>query len=272
MTEDRHRSAKLVRYAFSNQYNLIVFFGAIALALAMESMIPAVLAVAGEVLWLLLAPSTRSFRRWAAQQSAQQQRQQQAAETAQAARRLDEAYAARVHQLGRIIDEIRRLAAERRMNAAIFERGGDRLQALAATFVQMSTLHQRLVRFLGSSPTGHLEGEVARLGREMAAEKDAGVRLTMRQTMNVAQRRQKQQEQIDGTRRALEAKMQTLEMSLDYLRSQIFAGGTEDDVDAQLDELAATVSFLPDLEAEAATTMTSARATGVHRAEGAPPA
>jgi hypothetical protein len=163
------------------------------------------------------------------------------------------------------------MAAEREMDPTIFERGGDRLQALVQTFIQMATLHQRLARFLASGHATNLQEEVSRLTRDMQAEKDAGVRLTVRQTLNVAQRRLKQHEQIEGTRRALEAKMQTLEMSLDYLRSQIFAGGAEADVDNQLDELAATVSFLPDLEAEATATIASARASGPHRPEGVPP-
>jgi hypothetical protein len=64
--------------------------------------------------------------------------------------------------------------------------------------------------------------------------------------------------------------MQTLEMSLDYLRSQVFAGGTEADLENQLDELAATVSFLPDLEAEATASMASARSSAPHPSAGAP--
>jgi hypothetical protein len=259
-----------MKYAFGNQYNLIALVGAAGLSFALESWIPAAVAGVGELLWLLVAPSTQSFRSWAAGQAAGDKSSQRAVETAQATRRLDDGYTGRVNQLGRVIDEIRRLAAEREMDPAVFDRGGDRLQALVQTFIQMATLHQRLVRFLAGSQATNLEEEVARLGREMSAEKDAGVRLTLRQTLTVAQRRHKQHEQIDGTRRALEAKMQTLEMSLDYLRSQIFAGGAEVDLENQLDELAATVSFLPDLEAEASATIASARSTAPHRPEGAP--
>jgi hypothetical protein len=57
-------------------------------------------------------------------------------------------------------------------------------------------------------------------------------------------------------------------MSMDYLRSQVFAGGAEADLENQLDELAATVSFLPDLEAEATATIASARSTSVHPTTG----
>jgi hypothetical protein len=268
--QDRESSGNLVKFAFRNQYNIIALVGAAGLSFALESWIPAALAGVGEALWLLVAPSTQAFRRWAATQSAGEKRSQHAVETAHATRRLDDAYASRVNQLDRMTQEIRSLAAERDMDPAVFDRGGDRLQALVQTFIQMATLHQRLVRFLAGSQATNLEEEVARLGREMASEKDAGVRLTMRQTLTVAQRRLKQHDQIEGTRRALEAKMQTLEMSLDYLRSQIFAGGAEADLENQLDELAATVSFLPDLEAEATATIASARSTSPHRPEGAP--
>jgi hypothetical protein len=267
--QDGDSSGSVMKYAFLNQYNIIALLGTLGLAAALESWIPAAVAVAGEAIWLALAPRTQGFRRWAGGQAAGQKRSQQAVETAQAARRLDDAYAGRVTQLGRTIEEIRKLAVERDLDPSAFDRG-DRLPALVQTFIQMAGLHQRLVRFLGSSQTTNLEDEVARLGREMAAEKDAGVRLTMRQTLTVAQRRLKQHDQIEGTRRALEAKMQTLEMSFDYLRSQAFAGGSEADLENQLDELVATVSFLPDLEAEATATIASARSTGTHRPEGAP--
>jgi hypothetical protein len=268
--QDRVSSGSLLKYAFRNQYNIIALVGAVGLSVALESWIPAAIGVAGELLWLVLAPSTPQFRRWAGTQAQGERQTQRQVETAQAARKLDDAYGVRVTQLGRVIDEIRRLAAERDISPAVFDRNGDRMQALVATFIQMAMLHQRLVRFLAGSQTTNLEEEVARLGHQMSAEKDAGVRLTMRQTLTVAQRRLKQHEQIDGTRRALEAKMQTMEMSLDYLRSQIFAGGAEADLENQLDELAATVSFLPDLEAEASATIASARASGPHRPEGAP--
>ncbi|HXU84056.1 MAG TPA: hypothetical protein VN914_21825 [Polyangia bacterium] len=267
---ERDNSGGLVKYALLNQYNIIGLVGAAGLSLALESWIPVAVAVVGELLWLALASQTPGYRQFASEQAVGARRTQQAAETAQATRRLDDAYTARVNQLGRVADDVRRLAAERGMDPSIFERGGDRLQALVQTFIQMSALHQRLVRFLGGSPTTNLDEEVARLSKDMTAEKDAGVRLTLRQTLTVAQRRQKQHEQIEGTRRALEAKMRTLEMSLDFMRSQVFAGGAEADLENQLDELAATVSFLPDLEAEATATIASARSTAAHPGAGAP--
>jgi hypothetical protein len=264
------KPAGALKYAVANQYNLIALAGAAGLSLALESWAPIAVAVAGEVLWVLIAPRTRSFRQFAASQADGEKRSQRAVETAQATRRLDDVYTARVNHLGRLIEEIRRLADERGMDQSVFDRGGDRLQAMVQTFIHMSTLHQRLVRFLGGGHSTNQEEEVSRLAREMAAEKDAGVRLTLRQTLTVAQRRLKQHEQIEGTRRALEAKMQTMEMSLDYLRSQVFAGGTEADLENQLDELAATVSFLPDLEAEATATIASARSSAPHPSAGAP--
>lgn len=263
-------SGSVLKYAVANQYNVIALLGAAGLSLALESWVPIALALAGEVIWILVAPRTAAFRHWAEQQADGQKRSQRAVENAQATRRLDDVYTARVNHLGRLIEEMRHLAAERGMDQSVFDRGGDRLQALVQNFIHMATLHQRLVRFLGGAHASNLEEEVGRLGRDMAAEKDAGVRLTLRQTLTVAQRSLKQHEQIEGTRRALEAKMQTLEMSLDYLRSQVFAGGTEADLENQLDELAATVSFLPDLEAEATASMASARSSSPHPSAGAP--
>jgi hypothetical protein len=90
-----------------------------------------------------------------------------------------------------------------------------------------------------------------RLGRALAAEKDPGVRLSLKQALSVGQRRLKQHEQIESTRRALEAKMKTLELSLDYLRSHVFAGGSEIELGGQLAELSSGATFVSEVEAEA---------------------
>src|SRR5688500_10223974 len=116
------RSRSLVKYAFVNQYNIIALAGAGGLSVAVQSWIPAVAAVAGEIIWLVMSPSTPLFRSWAAAQTAGEERTQRAMQTAQATRRLDDAYGTRVNQLGHSVEEIRRLAAERQMDPGVFER------------------------------------------------------------------------------------------------------------------------------------------------------
>src|SRR5207248_5326819 len=146
---ERDSSGSLVKYALANQYNIIALVGAAGLSVALESWIPAVVAVVGEVLWVLVASQSPGYRQHASAEAVGAKRSQQAVETAQATRRIDDAYTTRVNQLSRVAEEVRRLAAERGMDPGVFERGGDRLQALVQTFISMSTLHQRLVRFLG---------------------------------------------------------------------------------------------------------------------------
>jgi hypothetical protein len=258
---------KSLRYAFANQYNLILLAGAAGLSLALESSIPLLAGLLGELLWLLIAPSTPSFRSWAAEQVALQHRSRVAADTAQATRRLDEPYVTRVQTLAQVVDDVRRLADERALDPMLFGPDGDRLHGAVHTLIKMSLVHQRLSRFLAGSQSSQIEEEVVRLGRALAAEKDPGVRLSLKQALTVGQRRLKQHEQIESTRRALEAKMKTLELSLDYLRSQVFSGTSEVELVAQLDEIVSGATFVSDLEAEANAAMVAPRTTGRHSEE-----
>jgi hypothetical protein len=239
-----------LRYAFLNQYNLILLAGAAGLSLALESPVPIMVGALGELLWLLISSASPSFQRWAAEQASLRRREQVASEAAVATRGLDPAYAARIQTAAEMADDIRRFAAERQLDPSLFGPGGERLQESLATLTKMATVHHRLSHFMAGTQASQIEDEVVRLGKLLAAEKDPGVRLSLKQALTVAQRRLKQHEQIESTRRALEAKMKTLELSLDYLRSQVVAGASEFVLGGQLAELGAGATFITEVEAE----------------------
>src|ERR1700690_3222862 len=66
--------------AIWNQYNVIAIGGMALFSLASESMVPLVLALGGEVLWLLVGPRTGRFRGWVASQERQDGERRWAAE------------------------------------------------------------------------------------------------------------------------------------------------------------------------------------------------
>lgn len=258
-------SGSLRKLAFTNQYNVILLLGAAAFSLAFMSWIPLAVAAAGELIWLSIGASSDAFRSWAERQQMQARREQRLADESTVVRGLEPVYATRVKTLQGLGEEIRRLARERGVQHGLFEGPEDRLEILFASFVKMAILHQRLSRFVADASPNHLEEEIVRLGQALADEKDPAVRLSLRQALTLGQRRLKQHEQIESQRRALGVKMGTLEMSFDYLRSQVFSGSSPQELAGELQELVAGASFLTAAEAEANASLARLSGTTVTR-------
>jgi hypothetical protein len=248
--------------AFANQYNLILLFGALAFSWALESWTPAAVAGAAEVVWLIVGAS----RRPPLGSSGSFADARRPPEPARTTADLGEPYAGRVQALEWAANETRRLARQGGLHPSILGPGESKIEALLQSFVKMATLHQRLTRFLFESHGAHPQQEMARLTQELEQEKNAGVRLSLRQALALAQRRGKQLEQMEGATRALEVKMSTLEMSFDFLRSQIVGGAAQEEVAAALDELVTGASFVRELEAETGVSLQRVLGTGTYQA------
>jgi hypothetical protein len=248
-------SGNVIRHAFVNQYNLILLAGAVLFSLALGSRIPVVIACLGEAVWLSVGAWTPAFRGWVAGQSVRKEEDKWAADSETAAQGLEPQSAARVRKVGRTAGEIWSSAVERNVEAQFGLGGRDKLAAVVHAFARMAAVHQRLSRFMGDGRTAGVEDELVRLGQSLADEKDPAVRLSLRQALAVGQRRLKQLEQIESTRRTLEVKMATLEMSFEYIRSQVFGGAGEDELTSALDEMVTATGFIADVEAETAASL-----------------
>jgi hypothetical protein len=250
-----------LKLAIWNQYNLILVVGATLFALAFSSRIPLLVAAVGEVAWLLVGRFLPPFNRWMTSQRHNQEAERWVADTEAAVTTLDPEPAARVRAVSHAASEIWRLSREQGLDQALGEEGRNKLGSLVQSFARMANVYQRLTRFLGDSRTTTVEEELLRLGQALADEKDPGVRLSLRQALAVGQRRLKQLEQIESTRRTLEVKMSTLQMSFEYVRSQVFSGGGVDELASALDEMVSSTGFVSDVEAEAAASLSRVRVT-----------
>jgi hypothetical protein len=242
--------AGLLRRAFFNQYNLILLGGAGAFALALPSYWPLAAAGVGEVVWITIGAGSAWWRGVVERQQSRELQAHNADTRSMAAAGLAPHYATRLKALEGLSREIRRLVIDRGLDPSPLDREGRGLDAMLLVFVKIATLHHQLDHFAGAGSVGHVEQELMRLGQQLADEKDMSVRLTLRQALTLGQRRLKQHEQIDSQRRALGIKLNTLEMSFDYLRSHVFGGSSAEELALALDELAAGASFLPAAEAE----------------------
>jgi len=255
------RAESPLKYAIWNQYNLILLGGALLISVALGSRVPLMVAAVGEVLWLLIGRFAPPFRRWVATQAQGQEAERWAGETETAARALDPDAAARVRSVGHAAAEIWRLAQEQGLDHTLGTETRDKLGTLVHAYSRMAAVYQRLTRFLGDSRTSAVEEELVRLGQALADEKDPAVRLSLRQALAVGQRRLKQLEQIESTRRTLEVKMSTMQMSFEYVRSQVFSGAGADELVGALDEMVTAASFVSEVEAEAAASLSRVRVT-----------
>jgi hypothetical protein len=240
--------------AFSLQYNVILLGGSALLSLTAASPYPLAVGLAGELVWLTLAPNLPAFRRWvdarrggaqgvAAQHGAgaygaygagtytlgaprtapaltsgTKDVEPLAAESARVSvlPPLDAAHSARLAQLERVIAEVRGIGAD--AGDPDFDRAAAKLELLLPEFRKLAAHHQRLLRFLEEVRKPELEAEIAELGRAFAAETDLGLRLTLRQARTQAERRLEQRARILATSRAAEIKLGTIERSIGHCR------------------------------------------------------
>jgi len=236
------------RVALLNQYNLSLLGAAAIFSLALASRWPLLVAGAGELVWLAFAMSSRRVRRWTVRHVLQQDNARRVAETAASIRELEPAYAARVQKLEEIGADIRQRAWQREIESVLRQGEENRLEALLAAFIRMAAQHQRLSHLAKPASAAQLGEEVLGLGQSLSAEHDPAARGVLMQALSIAQRRLEQQDLLEGQLRVLGYRMGTLEMSLDYLRSQMFAGRSEHDLSAEVAQLIATLTPLSDVE------------------------
>jgi hypothetical protein len=241
--------------AYLNQYNLLFVAGTAAFSLALASRWPAIVGGAIELFWLLLALTSRRVRRWSARHVLDQDRSRREAESDAYLRAMDQVYTDRIQRIEVVGTDIRRLSWERSIEVALYSGEENRLEALLLAFIRMAALHQRLARYAGSASASQLEQELMGLGQSLAAEKDPSVRFLLQQALSIAQRRFEQQSKLESQLRLLGVRMGTLEMSLDYLRSQIFAGRSEQDISAEVSHLMGNLSYLVEMESDVNTSV-----------------
>ena len=95
-----------------------------------------------------------------------------------------------------------------------------------------------------------IEQEMSRTRQQLAGEKDLSVRVSVRQSLALAERRLSQWEHIGNTRRAVEVQLDTLEKSFSYLRSRAMTSDRAVDVSQDIDALLSQTSSVTAVEAE----------------------
>jgi hypothetical protein len=253
--------------AFFSQYNVILLFGAVAFTIASASWVP--LAVAGvvELLWLISAPALPAFRRHT--ESRDEEPSTPPAEPVlSVGAPPDGPYRGRRVRLTASLREIRALADEalRKGRNEELVVALPLLSELAEAFDRLCSLHLRLSRFVGQTSKDEIEQEVARLTEGFAKERDLGLRVTLRQALQLAQRRLEQYNRIVALYRASELRLDMIESGAAHARSKGVTMPSAADFAGEIRGLQTHLTSVSALESDSVESPQSRRAPPLHPA------
>jgi hypothetical protein len=206
-------------YAFKDQHNLVVLFGAVCFSAAFASPVPLLVGAVSELLWLSIGPNLPVFRGWID-------------------RRLNAQYLARAEvaiegALGELSDRdanrYRVLAgnaaqiiasAEGRLPADQVRLALHRLLELRRTFLDYLFLGQRVEALRDATNVGH-EDELAELRQSYSSERELGARMTIRKQIASLQRQMSQHVALGDVQRNLALRLEMLEQALPDLKGRL---------------------------------------------------
>jgi hypothetical protein len=219
---------------FQVQYNLILVGGAALFSLASASPWPLVVALGVEVVWLGVCSSLPSVRRWVDARDAIPVEVQNEPVVQPAIEVLDGEYRNRVLVFEHALSELKEAGVADGVSKARVQQA---IAKIAVAFAKICHTHQRLGSFVATLPEAELGEELQRLKRAFTAEKDLGLRLGIKQSIALAQRRVEQREKAASTARNLGLRLDAVERSVSDLRGQARAMGLNADVAAGIDLL-----------------------------------
>ena len=223
---------------FFIQYNVILLGGAALFSLASASLVPLLVGLSLEVLYLGIGTNSPALRRHLDARDAPPAPAPvvvHEVSRAPAPPALDHAYLARVRLLEKALAEIRRLGSN--LEPSRLQHAGASLDTLAQAFASHCESHQRLSKYVASTPEAALRAELDKLKQGLATEKDPTLRMAIRQSMVLAQRRIDQRAQADASLRAAGVRLETFERAVASLLNRGRTLGLNQELVADLDAL-----------------------------------
>jgi hypothetical protein len=209
-----------IKYAFQDQHNLVVLFGAACFSLAFASPIPLLVGGSAELLWLLIGPRLPAFRDWVDQQLSKQYLARAEAAIDGALGELSEADAHRFQELSRNATQLV-VSVRGRLPAREVQLSEHSLLELRRTFLDYVFLRQRVDALVDPTPIAEREHEAEQLQQSYSAERELTVRMTIRKALNALQRRISQQTALAGVSRSIALRLEMLEGAMQYLKGRL---------------------------------------------------
>ncbi len=247
-----------VKYAFEDQHNLVLLFGAACFSVAFASPWPLAIGVLGELLWLLVGPRLPAFRDWVDAQLSTQYLARAETAIEGALGQLQDNEVSRFVSVSRDATGLISAARERKtIRSRDIQLSLHSLLELRRTFLDYQFLAQRVTALIETIPTVEVEQEVAHLQEEYAAERELTLRMTIRQALNSAQKRLQQQQELVVINRTIEVRLEMLEKTVPNLRARLADPGFSQ-LSQELDKTLAEVGSAEVLELAVDATFDSA--------------
>jgi hypothetical protein len=239
--------------AFWNQYNLILLGGVGLFAIATFSWLPLLIGAGAEALWMLLGADSKPFKRWVAKQESKERQAELAAKATAALETLDETYVEHFQELRRLSERIEELGESNpSLGTRLVQGEMDKLGMLLHSYLDMAVLHQRYAHYLAENPDRDIRRDIQTCQSALDRERDAEVKASLQQNLELARKRLRQHERIEANHRLLSVKMDTLEKAFRYLESHIIGIGKGEELSAEIDGLVLGVDSVEEMQRETA--------------------
>lgn len=236
--------------AFYSQYNLILLGGSALFSLASASPLPVLCGIGAELLWLGVGSRLPRFRRGVDGKVEAERRARVDDEVIGGMRSLSPEHTSRLLGVGQAISLITMHGEAASAESPALRDALAALEQLRPTFLRFCQLHERLSGRLQEMAQQPPQQEVARLSQAYAAEKDLGLRLTLHQSIKLAQKKIEQQARMLEMRRSVDLKLTMVEQVLGTLRNQQQLGASAQDLVREMQGLVVQVGTSAALEAE----------------------
>jgi len=224
MAEAELSQPSYLKYAFKDQHNLVLLFGAACFSAAFATPLPLIAGAGAEVLWLLIGPRLPAFRGWVDRQLSTQYLARAETAIQGALAELSEADVSRFNTLSRAASELA-TAAQARLPAREQQLAQHGLLELRRTFLDYLFLGQRVDSLVDPTPTADLEKEASQLQEAYAAERELTARMTIRQQLFAIQRRIQQQADLAGVTRTIATRLELLEKAVPDVKAHLAEPG-----------------------------------------------
>jgi len=220
MPEAQLTRTSYLKYAFKDQHNLVLLFGAGCFSLAFATKTPLFVAASAELLWLVVGPRLPAFRGWVDSRITSEYLARAEAAIEVALGELSESDANRFRALSRNAAEL--LASARtRFAASEVQRAVHGLLELRRTFLDYLFLGQRVAALADTTSIADREREAAELQQSYRAERELTTRMTIRNSLSALQLRISQQTALGTVSRNVELHLEMLEAAVPYLSGRL---------------------------------------------------
>ncbi len=235
-------SEKKISYfneAVFNQYNIILFVGFLAFSLVGETILPLVLWLGLELLYLTFIPGSAGFKRYVEQKIDRQQKQEMVKKRGQVLISLNEMYRKKFYNLKQIHDQIVNSSTLKDDTlSGLWRDQADKVGNILNSYLNMMYYLQNFETTFSDKKVEDVRDEIKKMIKELKDETLTDkVREIKEQRLEILNKRLEKLERTVEERKATEEQIKVIEETMKYAYEQITSVKDPRTVSEQLDSL-----------------------------------